>query len=488
MTRQFPRPDDPVSAFTRPGSTYGSEAHAIDHGKVIGHYENVMAWGATGDGTTDDSTAIQACIDSVVTHGANFGNIYPPTIFFPPGIYRIGTPLVPRGGQVFLGSRGYYAGGSGYSALMCTGSNTTIFDATATSKQRFEGLTFVDKAGHNTTSPTDTAFKASGTGIGWNQVVWHDCLFYPLVDAIDAETNNARLLSCRFLGNDFRAPVNLNTNADLNNNVLFGCDFQNLYQARGALIFDGNGGTDQHSFLSVIGCRFESVKRQAIVIDKSEYVSIRDCYFEDINRDGTANPRDAAQVLPAIDIQSKTAGLVTLHITLDNLFMNFGGTQTSVGSSDISGGTQPQWITIDHVKGGQIDLGPFRDVIRYGQDPGTLTTGANVNRFEVIDGKLSLDGLKVYTGSGSPESSLTANVGSVYLRTDGGTSTTFYIKQSGSGNTGWRAAFAASPSSAYTTSNVTTDRTYDANATSTDELADVLGTLIADLKSAGILS
>jgi len=42
--------------------------------------------------------------------------------------------------------------------------------------------------------------------------------------------------------------------------------------------------------------------------------------------------------------------------------------------------------------------------------------------------------------------------------------------------------------SAYTPSNVTTDRTYDANATSIDEIADVLGTLITDLQSAGVIS
>jgi hypothetical protein len=35
--------------------------------------------------------------------------------------------------------------------------------------------------------------------------------------------------------------------------------------------------------------------------------------------------------------------------------------------------------------------------------------------------------------------------------------------------------------------NVTTDRAYDANATTLDEVADVLGTLIADLKSAGLI-
>lgn len=40
---------------------------------------------------------------------------------------------------------------------------------------------------------------------------------------------------------------------------------------------------------------------------------------------------------------------------------------------------------------------------------------------------------------------------------------------------------------AYTPTNVTTDRAYDANSTSIDEIADVLGTLIADLKSYGLL-
>lgn len=40
---------------------------------------------------------------------------------------------------------------------------------------------------------------------------------------------------------------------------------------------------------------------------------------------------------------------------------------------------------------------------------------------------------------------------------------------------------------AYTPTNVTPDRSYDANSTTTEELADVLGTLIADLQAAGYL-
>jgi len=44
---------------------------------------------------------------------------------------------------------------------------------------------------------------------------------------------------------------------------------------------------------------------------------------------------------------------------------------------------------------------------------------------------------KVYAGSGSPENAVAANVGSLYLRTDGGTGSTLYIKESGDGKTGW---------------------------------------------------
>ena len=41
------------------------------------------------------------------------------------------------------------------------------------------------------------------------------------------------------------------------------------------------------------------------------------------------------------------------------------------------------------------------------------------------------------TGAGSPEGVVTAAVGSLYTRTDGGLLTTLYVKESGAGNTGW---------------------------------------------------
>lgn len=44
---------------------------------------------------------------------------------------------------------------------------------------------------------------------------------------------------------------------------------------------------------------------------------------------------------------------------------------------------------------------------------------------------------RLLTGAGSPESVVTAPIGSIYIRTDGGAGTSVYAKDSGAGNTGW---------------------------------------------------
>jgi hypothetical protein len=48
-------------------------------------------------------------------------------------------------------------------------------------------------------------------------------------------------------------------------------------------------------------------------------------------------------------------------------------------------------------------------------------------------------GATIFAGSGSPEGVVTAVIGSLYLNTAGSTSTTLYVKTSGTGNTGWTA-------------------------------------------------
>jgi hypothetical protein len=52
---------------------------------------------------------------------------------------------------------------------------------------------------------------------------------------------------------------------------------------------------------------------------------------------------------------------------------------------------------------------------------------------------LNSGSLGVFAGTGSPEGVVTASRGSTFHRTDGGAGTSYYVKESGTGNTGWAA-------------------------------------------------
>lgn len=69
----------------------------------------------------------------------------------------------------------------------------------------------------------------------------------------------------------------------------------------------------------------------------------------------------------------------------------------------------------------------------------TNGTASQAERVRFTDnGRVRLNnGPEIITGTGTPESVVTAVVGSLFLRTDGGAGTTLYVKESGTGNTGW---------------------------------------------------
>ena len=46
---------------------------------------------------------------------------------------------------------------------------------------------------------------------------------------------------------------------------------------------------------------------------------------------------------------------------------------------------------------------------------------------------------KLLGGNDTPEGAVTAVVGTLYLRANGGANTTLYVKETGTGNTGWAA-------------------------------------------------
>lgn len=69
----------------------------------------------------------------------------------------------------------------------------------------------------------------------------------------------------------------------------------------------------------------------------------------------------------------------------------------------------------------------------------TTTTRAHVIGMDWVHGPIAGQVGLIQSGTGSPEGVVTAPVGTIYLRSDGGASTTLYVKQSGTGNTGWGA-------------------------------------------------
>jgi len=74
--------------------------------------------------------------------------------------------------------------------------------------------------------------------------------------------------------------------------------------------------------------------------------------------------------------------------------------------------------------------------IASGTDQGAFNLQVTGDQY--LSGNLTLGGANIRAGAGSPEGVVTAVVGSIYLRTtDGGAGTTFYVKESGTGNTGW---------------------------------------------------
>lgn len=83
-------------------------------------------------------------------------------------------------------------------------------------------------------------------------------------------------------------------------------------------------------------------------------------------------------------------------------------------------------------------------------------------------------------GSGSPEGVVTGGIGSLYLRSNGSTGTTLYVKESGTGNTGWVAVTVA-------TAGSTIWRTNDQYATFTPTGTPPIGAFIWD-SDAGTLN
>jgi len=108
---------------------YHKDLSGVVHGEIIkangtpvvsGLYLSVKTYGATGDGVTDDSVAVQATITAAIAAGGG-------TVFFPVGVYLCNTALTCVGNYVnFLGAS------RGASAITTTSTTNVLLKITGT--------------------------------------------------------------------------------------------------------------------------------------------------------------------------------------------------------------------------------------------------------------------------------------------------------------------------------------------------------------------
>lgn len=142
------------------GTGYLGDTHSEMHGRTLGLVENVKAYGAVGDGVTDDILAIEAARDALGTDGGK--------VFFPPGDYQVSRTIfdstTAAAPIVFQGS------GAGdrpklKSATRIKGSGITIMEL-RTQGSGVEDLAIYDSVGNASTIGLRLG-NTDGTDYGW---------------------------------------------------------------------------------------------------------------------------------------------------------------------------------------------------------------------------------------------------------------------------------------------------------------------------------
>jgi hypothetical protein len=124
----------------------------------------------------------------------------------------------------------------------------------------------------------------------------------------------------------------------------------------------------------------------------------------------------------------------------------FTGTQSIEGIVNVRSGnairfnnpTNGNFSQISNSSGGEMRLatGGGDALLLGGTGDATVSVG-NLIIGTASKGVSLPGGITWTSGAGSPEGVVTAPVGSLYSRSDGGLLTSLYVKESGSGNTGW---------------------------------------------------
>lgn len=426
---------------------------------------NVLWFGAKGDGLTDDSLSIQRAI--------NVGG----QIYVPLGQYRLESDLEVNSTTTpvsFLGvgKQSTYGSGAVGSVLKRIGVGNVIrcgvlSDGTGTKTFPRLSMQGMIIQGDGTTTQT-------GLLMYWSRVTIRDCSFFDLYDGINFPASPADEYSDLCVFNNIRFG-NIRGTRGLRHQGGDNALFQNLNFegntcnanlevrfARGAVISNILNNSVKSEGIIVNYCQgvtVNGVHSEGAIQNGASYILIRDSDGIDV-RGCYISHNQVASITGCIgvNIVRETRSSRNIRVT-NNTFVTGNGGLTDYSVVGAVGDTM-KGIEIASNTYLNADATTSRTTtrVRTNTEGGSYTSRVEDNSggFTVYNAgsrtaymqdadiyssvKYTLGaGVTWTSGTGSPEGVVTAIVGSLYSRTDGGTTTTLYVKTSGTGNTGWTA-------------------------------------------------
>ena len=417
-----------------------------------GLWKSVTDRGAAFDGVHDDTGAINDTIDEVYQAGGG-------VVLLPPGTASLSSPVILKNKVRLLGA-------GMRSTILRQDTGGAVIALQTDSPSTLWGL----EVAHMTIMGKVDDLTA-GDGILCNETAW---------GVSSAHFHDLFVTKCGRSGFRFKQSTNPNWAQYMSFTNVFIGDGTSVTNGCQDYAFYAEGGFSTNSFRS---CRFYN-NRKGVYIGRGGTTILPEAvHFDTVNVQGV-DPGDAVahgihlnQVwgavltncyIEGVSPSDSTAASSALYVDGTNsrhiivrggIFGGFhkgihlyGGTGAEIeGASFYWNGTVPTDTPTDIVIGtnfgvysawiGRNRALPGSPAHTYLSDTGGRAvgwlTGGDLIVEQTFKTFRSIYGPTVQSGGGSPEGVVAAPVGSLYTRVDGGTGTTLYVKESGTGNTGW---------------------------------------------------